>query len=696
MWYDIFTGNKIDGMLIRGTHMELSELTVYALEKYQIREEFKWQDFPGFSVLSHPQTGKWVALCMRQWDSETGTEIQRCDLKCGQRSFSERGRTYLSPPVRMKGRNWIGIVFNETTEPDVVFQLFDEAVASEGKHGYTIVLGSQLFGTGPVYQDTALPKTAPPSARGAKKTEEPGDGGSIFRESALPIMRGAKKTPDKIIPEKIRQMRRMYEYGRESMESRVKNFCRQGMFMQDYEDDHPWDFDFVCYYPTYHDLTTKQLRGYFAWRSAIRKGEYRPIATSAAYIYIYELLCGIGSASPEDSLHKLKAFETGFLDRGCGDARMRFHLQKWMMEYAVVCGLPVETVRQYADKDQVQRDADLAVLRKPADYPDEAVYDALRRVSGKKLEKSPVVAEGPERGIHLFAEAWRNAEAGYERQGSDLFTLCFGQRHVRAWHPLANTVCYLNYAETFRERPGSPGGDREYIFNACRTYRLVNGTWEVLAYEKLYFDKEFLQGFLQETDLHLRRYLKTGRYLRENEKNAWAAPYVKAVIEADRQAAIEAARPKITIDLSGLEQIRRDALKTQNSLLVEDDFVEDLVLPTAMEAEQESMSWTDADWEDEEPESTESAEVFPEESAESPAPDLPLNAFQMGILRTLLAGGEVGEIIRAKHLMPSIVADSINEALYDEIGDMVLSCDDVELSLVEDYIEELMQLLGGI
>ena len=47
--------------------MELSELTDYAREKYQIEEQRKWNGFPGFSVLSHPQTGKWVALLMRQW-----------------------------------------------------------------------------------------------------------------------------------------------------------------------------------------------------------------------------------------------------------------------------------------------------------------------------------------------------------------------------------------------------------------------------------------------------------------------------------------------------------------------------------------------------------------------------------------------------------------------------------------------------
>ena len=45
--------------------MELSQLTAYAGEKYHIDEQHKWADFPGFSVLVHPQTGQWVALLMR-------------------------------------------------------------------------------------------------------------------------------------------------------------------------------------------------------------------------------------------------------------------------------------------------------------------------------------------------------------------------------------------------------------------------------------------------------------------------------------------------------------------------------------------------------------------------------------------------------------------------------------------------------
>ena len=41
--------------------MELSELSAYAREKYGVEEQHKWDEFPGFSVLCHPQTGIWVA-----------------------------------------------------------------------------------------------------------------------------------------------------------------------------------------------------------------------------------------------------------------------------------------------------------------------------------------------------------------------------------------------------------------------------------------------------------------------------------------------------------------------------------------------------------------------------------------------------------------------------------------------------------
>jgi len=58
-----------------------------------------------------------------------------------------------------------------------------------------------------------------------------------------------------------------------------------------------------------------------------------------------------------------------------------------------------------------------------------------------------------------------------------------------------------------------------------------------------------------------------------------------------------------------------------------------------------------------------------------------------------LRGQAPERLLRERHLMPSVVADSLNEAFFDEIGDNVVECDGGTLSLVEDYREDIKQLL---
>ena len=640
--------------------MELSDLTTYASENYQIREQHKWEDFPGFSVLCHPKTGKWIALLMRQWDTETGTQIERCDLKCGKDSLFTTPRPYLSDPVRMHGSKWIGIAFGPRTESHVVFQLFDKAVSSEDPQGYTIVLASQLPAGESSYKDTALPFA-----------------GSRYRAPA-----------DKP-PERLREMKRLYEYGRETAESRAKNFYKQAVFMQDYEDDVPWSGDFSCYFPTYSDLTTKQLRGYFSWRSQVRKGNYQWIAASAAYIYLYELLNGIGTDSPEDCLKKLREFEIGFLDSGIGDKRMRQNLHQWMLEYAVLHELPVEQTLKYADPEMIEKDKALMILRAPEAYSEEEVFSALCTFDRKKITKSPVMTISPERGKQLFSEVWKKALT-YRFMQKDLFTLCFGEPGTRRWYPLANAVYYEK----------SKPAEKDYFLDGCRYYQCRNGSWKVTAYDNLSFDKARFQGLLHEADVLLRRYLKTGRYLKEDPADRWAVPFIEMVIEADKKAVIEASRPKITIDLSSLEQIRRDAAGTRDSLLTEeeldrsdsaaeaaDDQAQEVPPGTAAQQAQEVLPGAAAQ---------QAQEILPGAAAVRVPDGLPLDQVQLQILLSLLSGGDGSEILKASHQMPSIAADFINEALFDEIGDTVLICEDNRLMLVEDYIEDLKLLLTGI
>ena len=73
-----------------------------------------------------------------------------------------------------------------------------------------------------------------------------------------------------------------------------------------------------------------------------------------------------------------------------------------------------------------------------------------------------------------------------------------------------------------------------------------------------------------------------------------------------------------------------------------------------------------------------------------------LDPVHTAILSALFQAQSVRDIIREHHLMPSVVTDTINEALFDAIGDSVLEYDGVNITVVEDYREELAEILGGI
>ena len=895
--------------------MELSELSAYAGQKYHIEEQHKWADFPGFSVLAEPGSGKWAALLMRQWDGESGTELQRADIKCGRQCLLEIPVPWLALPFRMKGSNWVGVVFGPDTDPEIVCRLFDRAVASvaqqnrrqahlvepeplaggglrtdsrrgypvepeppagvglrtdsrrgypvepeppagvglqrDARRGYLIELeplrgnyqwpeegeqdtgaqGDGRKGSGQIsdiYRDTALPPRG--ERRPDQNRRQPANGAEPIpgagRQSGLssfgnygahhllgaeaPEAAGASKaegdrrlppaqdfsiddsgddSPRRVradyhdftidtnglrtggyastaipqVPQKIREMIRLYEYRGESIEEKCRNFYRQGKFMEDYEDDAPWTGEYRRYFTTYHDLHLPQLRGYFTWRTAVRRGEFRPIAASLAYMYVYELLCGIGASSPEDSLRKMQEFEKGFLDSGIGDSFMRRNLHHWMLDYAVIHNVPLETAQLSEIPAVAERDRQMAVLREPDRYTDEEIFRALCAFGGKKTEQSPVVTGNEQKGHHLFAELWRYLTEHYRagtgrtdrtagqtaaqspEQDPEIFTACFGERQSHAWTPLTNAIHWEE------DKPQ----EAEYVLNPCRRYRCHEGEWTEERYENPYFARDRLQGLLHAADKSFRRYLKTGHYLRAKKEEEWAEPWIEAVITADREAEErtrieaekEAAMAKITIDLSGLDRIRRDALVTRDSLLTESEMAEaeetgagpslSAVFPAQSQAalpsqQQDSLpspaqdDGTGLPAEDGQTTSAQEAAALIQAALEEapallPADILPANGEQFKIntaagedmpenrqtpliegldslhtqiLCALVRGESVAALIRENRLMPSMVADTINEALYDEIGDIVLECDGDSLTIVEDYLEDLEELTG--
>ena len=118
---------------------------------------------------------------------------------------------------------------------------------------------------------------------------------------------------------------------------------------------------------------------------------------------------------------------------------------------------------------------------------------------------------------------------------------------------------------------------------------------------------------------------------------------------------------KLTLDFSRLASIRTDADRTREKLAVEEEL-----------------------WEAPEPVSEPAPAAEPEAT-----PELPLSPQELRFLRCLLQGAPT-DWVRKEGLMVSVLADSINEALFDTFADSVL---DPEGCLMDDYIEDLKEMV---
>lgn len=493
------------------------------------------------------------------------------------------------------------------------------------------------------------------------------------------------------IPDRIQSMLALYEFGDGSFRQKSLNFIRQGKYMEDYEDNASWYGNLMTCFPVYHDLNVRQLRGYFTWRTQIRKGSFTRTCTAFVYLYIYELLNGIGTDSAADSLQKLLEFRDGYIETGMGDITMKGNLRRWLFEFAVTHLFHEETAMRFVEKGILERDHAIAVLRDPGKYDDEEVFQAIRRFASSKTAFSSVLAKDRSRGVRLFAEIWRHIASRNAQpidsplpEDTTIFTLCFGNEESRPWHPLANAVYIdVNGAE-----------DISFQLDECRTYFRHEGKWQVESYNSLSGSRIAFMSLLHSADRRLRSMVKSGHYLHHKDGDDWAMPYIDKALEEIRAEEAEAARPKITIDLSGLDRIREDAGITRDSLLTEEemDLSETQYGPEDYNGGDEKDA---CDYELTETNTMPAGSEHEDDSYEQPLP-CGLSEIQTAVLRELLAGRSADDLISENHLMTSVVADSINEILFDEIGDNVIECTDDGLAIVEDYIDEVDALAGGI
>ena len=689
--------------------MFLSELLAYATKKYNIIEDKKIEELFGFSVLTDSKSKLWIAVMLRRYDANRKKELELCDIKCGSDNIFDNMPSYIDKPFGMKGEDWVGVKFDDTTDKEVIFELFDKAVIYNNQKGSTISLKTQTDVSSAKYDETAiryepdtyelqeeyietpinfnrnteksksLPKyqknTSNIKINTNKAISKARDNTIIINQNTANKNIASKYNDtiinfkdyaidsERFIPDKIKQMMKLYRYGDHSFNQKVKNFYKQGKFMEDYEDDFSWNGEFHQYFPTYNDMNIRQLRGYFSWRSQVRKGNYQKISTSFAYLYLYELINRIGVSSYEEALSKMREFEIKFIESGIGDKRIQRDLRQWMLGIIVLQGIDPKIAKEYLSSEIIEKDESTLALLSPQNHSDEEIFNALCAHYGNRLSTSAVIKKHGGYGVHLFAQVWRMTFEEYSEIGENLFEKCFGHRSTYRWYPFSNAI----YMEYINPRWTS------YELNECRKYIFKHASWHENSYHKMNFNRAIFCGLIHEADRKLRLYLKTGHPLTAKSDERWASAHVDKVIEIDRKEKLEKSKPKITISFDSLEKIRQDAFITMDSLLSEEE--KDII---------EEVKEVDITVDDKP-----KREVFENKCS------IALEETEFQIISLLLNNKPVDDIIAKKMSLPEVLADKINEVFFEEIGDNVVECDLGKITLIEDYRKDVERIIKG-
>ena len=428
-------------------------------------------------------------------------------------------------------------------------------------------------------------------------------------------------------------------------QSRESIFIKQGKLLAAYEDDYVYDRRVTHYFPTYQSLTNPELRGYFSWRTKLRRGNLQKTSLTYAFLYIYELLNQIGVADPMDGYRKLTEFRDAY---GALDDGILPYLNLWLMDYVVYYNLDAGLL---ADTPQVRFNRGIAVLDSIQSRGDEEVVRAVKQLSPKWLERSKFYREYREDCDTVIVRVLRRMSAHYNAR-------CKKTMVEQYFGSFSQYRVILFDAAVFHERQVE--GSRQYKVDENYIYRCRNGLWSVQKYNCLPHSNGKLGDVLKAIDGVMRECYGYGRPIQYKLDTKWILKIIQEEAQnllAEKKAAEE---KKITIDYSRLARIRSDAAVTRDRLMVEE------------EAEEEAPL------------------------VQTPAPadepeDTPLTKDEYRLLQSLLYGRDYGWV-RSSGLMLSVLVDGINDKLYDTFSDSVLLGDDPP-ELIEDYIADLKEMI---
>lgn len=542
-----------------------------------------------------------------------------------------------------------------------------------------------------------------------------------------PILKTGRQMQN-FLPDQYRKMREISRWqddpkgGAGRWLSEAELFYRQGLLMADFEDDCPYNGTFKSYFPTYNAMSDRQLRGYFTWRAQVRRGTVEETSTSFAFLYLYELICGIGVDEPLDGFKKIKAFWDAYRAFEPGIDRFA---RVWLQDYAVFHGLDPELLR---DSKTVAFDNALIELRRaarglapapaPSDLPparrktseptlplppdeagEERLMTAINALSTYNLNNSRLDRSHHRDLRHVACAVYVRMARYYDtHRKTGIVASLFGEETAMPYTMFASAVFFAPERHE----------DCEYRLDPIHIYRCQNGFWECMRIHGSRQKSSKLGEMMRACDQRLRLALYPTHPLKEEKVPKYLAKIIDDEIVAWLSWDAAHQPVKIDIDLSQLGHIRSAAAQTREALLIDEEREDDVSMEAeatlieqpntesapSMTAGPGEMA-TRQDEPDEPTVSTEEFGVVAPLLVSVPAPVTPASAEAANklapaadaFLRALLERNTAQATLAAAQSGKSedMLVDSINEALFDLVGDTVIEFGSAGPQIIEDY-----------
>lgn len=441
-------------------------------------------------------------------------------------------------------------------------------------------------------------------------------------------------------------------------------FYKQAVFMKDFEDDFGGNAEFNHYFPFYQIMGYEQLRTYFTWRTKVRQGEIGDIDKSYAFIYIYELLNNIGADNPQDGLHKLLHFWQEFRAHNCSiDA----YVSRWLKDYYIFYNLSQSSFKEFVDKYELGEHF-------PNISDVDSDFDLFCSISKYDIKKSKFYTdENNEMIANCFSFVIEKIRQNFEVAGLDFDDALFRPtRKLVRWRPFKDALFYNHLKQK----------NRRVILSKNEIYVCKNGKWTFSTYLTSEKGRQFVGFVIKQMEVALRKLTKYKFKLAANVGMIHEQTLAKLVssgidIEKTICAAVlefyrDLTKTVVTVDRTSLAKIRKEALVTQESLIVEEQPLN--VLPQANENIFEDLP-------DVEPiETSDGWQGLKENLSEN----------EIKSLKKIIQKGDIKSFADECGVMLEVLIDGINEKAMDYIGDNLI---DDEFNLYEDYYEQAKELM---